>query len=73
MSSLQGKFVWYDLMTSDDKAAQAFYSGVVGWHAKDSGMPNQSYTILSTGETQIGGLMPSPPEACAGVARPTSV
>jgi predicted enzyme related to lactoylglutathione lyase len=70
MSASQGKFVWYDLMTTDTKAAEAFYCGVLGWAAKDSGMPGMSYTILSVGETMIGGLMPLPPEAAAAGARP---
>ena len=27
----KGKFGWYELMTSDTKAAGKFYSDVVGW------------------------------------------
>ncbi|HUP00208.1 MAG TPA: VOC family protein, partial [Gemmatimonadota bacterium] len=27
----RGKFVWYELMTTDTEAAKAFYSDVVGW------------------------------------------
>jgi predicted enzyme related to lactoylglutathione lyase len=65
-----GKFVWYDVMTSDTKEAQSFYGKVVGWTAKDSGMPNGAYTLLSMGETMVGGLMPIPPDACAHGARP---
>ena len=45
-----GKFVWYELMTTDTKAAEAFYSDVIGWDAQDAGMPGMSYTILSAGE-----------------------
>ncbi|MGH7211867.1 MAG: VOC family protein [Acetobacteraceae bacterium] len=63
-------FVWYDLMTADAKAAEAFYRDVVGWRAQDAGMPDRSYTILSAGETPIGGLMGIPPEARAAGARP---
>jgi predicted enzyme related to lactoylglutathione lyase len=63
MSDYQGKFVWYDLMTSDPKAAEAFYKTVIGWDAKDSGMTDRSYTILSVGPTMVGGLMPIPPRA----------
>jgi predicted enzyme related to lactoylglutathione lyase len=67
---MPSNFVWYDLMTTDTKAAQAFYSKVVGWRAEDSGMPDRSYIILSAKETSIGGLMPISPEARAAGARP---
>ena len=37
---------------------------------QDAGLSDRSYTILSAGETAIGGLMALPPEACAAGARP---
>ena len=70
MPNSHNNFVWYDLMTTDPKAAEAFYSNVVGWRAQDSGMPDRSYTILHVKETPIGGLMPLPPDASAAGARP---
>jgi predicted enzyme related to lactoylglutathione lyase len=70
MSSSHGIFCWYELMTSDTKAAEAFYRGVLGWSMKDAGVPDRSYTILSVGETPIGGLMTLPEEARAMGARP---
>jgi len=33
MSEIPNKFVWYDLMTSDHKAAESFYRKVIGWGA----------------------------------------
>ena len=30
----------------------------------NSGMPDRSYTIITKGKDQIGGLMPIPKEAC---------
>jgi predicted enzyme related to lactoylglutathione lyase len=71
MSMPKGTFVWYDVMTTDTKAAEAFYRKVVGWTAQDSGMSDRSYTIVSTGPTMIGGIMPIPEEARAMGARPT--
>lgn len=51
-------------MTTDTSAAEAFYSNVIGWQATDAGMgPDRPYTILSMGETIVGGLMPVPPQA----------
>ena len=29
-----GRFVWYELMTTDPKAAIAFYGDVIGWKAQ---------------------------------------
>ena len=34
MSNSHGRFVWYELMTSDVEAAKAFYAEVVGWGTK---------------------------------------
>ena len=31
----RGKFIWYDLMTSDPKAAQDFYGRLIGWGTQD--------------------------------------
>jgi len=70
MSTTQGKFVWYDLMTSDSKAAESFYRNVIGWDAKDSGMTDRSYTLLSIGPAMVGGLMPIPKEARAMGVQP---
>jgi predicted enzyme related to lactoylglutathione lyase len=68
MPNSPSNFVWYDLMTTDSKAAEAFYTKVVGWRAQDSGMSDRSYTILHAKEIPIGGLMPIPAEAAG--ARP---
>jgi predicted enzyme related to lactoylglutathione lyase len=57
------RFVWYELMTSDPAAAERFYGSVVGWTAKDAGMgADMPYTLLSIGETQVGGIMGFPAE-----------
>jgi len=31
MVNSHGRFVWYELMTTDIKIAKAFYTSVVGW------------------------------------------
>jgi predicted enzyme related to lactoylglutathione lyase len=66
-----GEFVWYDLMTTDTKAAQAFYSAVIGWTMTpyDGGM---DYTVLNVagGVMGVGGMMGLTPEMLAGGARP---
>jgi uncharacterized protein len=65
MPSEQAKFVWYDVMTTDVKAAEAFYRSVIGWDIRDSGMSDRSYLLLSAGPTMVGGLMPIPADARA--------
>jgi predicted enzyme related to lactoylglutathione lyase len=63
MSENIRKFVWYDLMTSDTKAAESFYRNVIGWEAKDSGMTDRSYTLFSVEQIPVAGLMPIPEHA----------
>jgi len=70
MSNSHGKFVWYELMTTDTAGAEAFYRGVIGWDAQDSDMPGMSYTLFKAGETSVGGMMALPQTACAEGARP---
>lgn len=80
MTESHGKFVWYDAMTTDVNAAAAFYKEVIGWDAKDSGLTDRTYLLLSikdttgatdtTGAIDIGGLMPVPAEAAAHGVKP---
>jgi predicted enzyme related to lactoylglutathione lyase len=70
MAQQTAKFVWYDVMTTDTKAAETFYRNVIGWDTKDSGMTDRSYTLLSVGPTMVGGLMPIPEDARAMGVQP---
>lgn len=70
MTDVHGRFCWYELMTTDAAAAEAFYKKVMGWNAKDAGQPDMAYTILSVGETGIGGLMTLPESCLAEGKRP---
>lgn len=63
MTDSQGRFVWYELMTTDAAAAKAFYGKVVGWSTQDMPMPGMTYTMFLAGETAMGGLMAMPEEA----------
>lgn len=58
-----GAFVWYELLTSDKKAAEAFYTQVMGWACGDAGQPGIDYAFLSVGDARIGGMMTMPKEA----------
>lgn len=63
MTSPQGRFVWYELVTPDPAAAERFYCDVIGWRAKDAGVPDMSYTLFSVGEAQVAGAMALPANA----------
>jgi uncharacterized protein len=57
MAISHGRFVWYELTTTDAPAARDFYAKVVGWGTRDASMPGAPYTFLTAGDVSIGGLM----------------
>ena len=59
----RGRFIWYELMTSDPSAAQSFYTQLIGWTTKDGEIADQPYTEWMNGETPVGGVMQLPDEA----------
>ena len=54
----KGSFFWYELMSPDPKASEAFYSAVVGWTARP--FEGGDYTVLSTAQRGVGGIMAAP-------------
>ena len=61
MFSPKGKFAWYELMTSDPKAAGKFYSDVVGWTTKEMPSPDGSaYTTFNIGDVGLAGMLTIP-------------
>jgi len=70
MSDDHGRFIWYELITTDPKAAQTFYGDVVGWTFEDMPGDGFTYTVASADGNGVGGLMPIPPEAKAMGAPP---
>jgi uncharacterized protein len=70
MTDSKPRFAWYELMTSDQDAAEAFYRAVVGWKMVDAGQPGMRYTIVSAGERAMGGLTALLAEAAAAGVRP---
>lgn len=66
----QGRFVWYDLMTTDPAAAIGFYTSLVGWGTQEWKGPSMAYTMWANGETPLGGVMELPKEAHANGAPP---
>jgi uncharacterized protein len=61
VSTLLGRPVWYELMTSDPKAAEAFYKDVVGWtSAPFEGSPRPYTVFKRRSGAGVAGLMPQP-------------
>jgi predicted enzyme related to lactoylglutathione lyase len=75
----KGRFVWYDLMTTDVAAATQFYTKVAGWGTQDFDMgPAGTYQMWTVDGASIGGVMPVeragpgvPPHWMASVAVPS--
>lgn len=59
-----GRFVWYELMTTDSKAAVAFYTGVVGWKTQPFDAEHD-YLMWVGSQGPLGGTMTLPKEAKA--------
>ena len=65
-STLLGRPVWYELMTSDMKSAENFYKAVVGWKTAPFDGAGQPYTIFNrAGDVGVGGVMTKPAEVKA--------
>jgi uncharacterized protein len=65
-STLLGRPLWYELMTSDMKAAEAFYKTVVGWKTEPFEGAGQPYTAFNrSGDVSVGGVMTKPSEVKA--------
>lgn len=67
---MHGRFIWYELMTTDMPAAMTFYTKVVGWGAWDASMPGRPYILFSEGPAPVGGLMNLSEEARAHGVKP---
>lgn len=59
-AATHGRFLWYELMTTDMAAAKAFYRRVMGWGARDASMSNLAYTFFTVGETEVSGMTKLP-------------
>jgi predicted enzyme related to lactoylglutathione lyase len=78
MANKHGDFIWYELLTSDADAAEAFYGAVIGWSAQGSGQPGMDYRFFSSGDGSdnadgVGGFMAITPEMAEHGARPAWV
>ena len=63
VSTLLGRPLWYELMTTDMKAADTFYKNVVGWSSAPFEGSPQPYTMFNrSGQIPVAGLMTIPSE-----------
>lgn len=61
-ASHHGRPVWYELLTTDMKAAERFYTTVVGWSVQAFDQSPQPYDMWArTDGVPIGGVMDIPP------------
>ena len=61
VSTLLGRPVWYELMTSDPAAAETFYDKVIGWSSAPFAESPMPYTLFKrSGDVQVAGLMARP-------------
>src|SRR5262245_38689846 len=59
-----GTFCWVEANVTDPDAEKRFYGELFGWKWDDMPMPGVgTYSLLKLGESQVGGLVPLPPNA----------
>src|SRR5882757_7111183 len=63
MVDYHGRFVWYELMTTDMAAARAFYANVVGWGTHDASTPGFAYTLFTARGASACGVIDLPEDA----------
>jgi len=68
-----GRFVWYELVTTDVRAAMAFYTKVMGWGAWDASVPGKPCILFGDGKGAISALTPLPDDARQMGAKPSWV
>jgi len=67
---LRGRFVWYELMTTDVKPAMLFYAKVAGWNGWDASAAGRPYFLFSSGPVPVAALMPLPEDVRTSGVKP---
>lgn len=61
MTKIQnGRFVWFEHMSTHETKAQAFYGELFHWKTKPMPMPQGTYTMITVGDRDIGGYLRPP-------------
>jgi predicted enzyme related to lactoylglutathione lyase len=69
--SNHGRFIWYELITTDLDGASRFYDDVVRWTHEDIAGPGMTYRVVSADGKGVGGMMLIPQEALTMGAPPS--
>lgn len=70
-TATDGRFIWYELLTTEPDAAESFYTRVLGWGTDVwSAVEDEPYTMWTNDGTPIGGVMQLPEEAATEGAPP---
>jgi uncharacterized protein len=65
-STLLGRPLWYELMTTDMDAADAFYRAVIGWKSSPMAGTAHPYTMFNRGgDVSVAGVMAKPDDVKA--------
>ena len=71
MSTLQGSWLWYELMSTDPQGAKVFYEAVVGWQIAAGAEGSDEYGFLTAPDGEmVGGLLHLTPDMAEHGARP---
>ena len=72
MGTLQGNWIWYELITSDPAGAKLFYEAVVGWSMTTGhGANDTEYGFITAQDgAMTGGVLQLKPEMTQNGARP---
>jgi len=71
MGTLQGSWIWYELMTPDPVGAKAFYDAVVGWTMQPGSPETGGYGFIANADGGMtGGVLTLSPEMAEHGARP---
>ncbi len=69
--TLQGSWIWYELMTPDAEGSKAFYDRVVGWSIQTTHGDSKDYGFINTADGGMtGGVLHLTPEMKQHGARP---
>ncbi|MBN8501749.1 MAG: VOC family protein [Sphingomonadales bacterium] len=71
MTTLQGSWIWYELMTPDPEGARAFYEPIVGWSMKTGSAETGEYGFITApDQAMIGGILRLSEDMATHGARP---
>lgn len=63
MGDYRGRFLWYELLTTDPEKAQDFYTKLLGWGLENWSGPGMEYVMWKCFDVAIGGVLELPAEA----------